>query len=480
LIKDYDLTINYTLGKANVVADALSRKGTDNQPMCRELPKELLVDLERIEIQCLEVQSLGSLSTMRMMEERQSDLKYTIFWRQDEDSFIAEEIRRIEEGRPSKFRLGDFKSIWFHNRICVPDISEIKELILKEAHETLYSIHSGSTKMYMDLKELFWWNNMRREIAKFVSECHTCQRVKVEHQSPVGLMQPLNILEWKWQEIGMDFITRLPLTPKKKDMIWVIVDRLTKSAHFLAVNQKDSREKLVNLYAQEIVSKHGVPKTIVSDRGSVFTLAFWKQLHEALESKLDFSTAYHPQKGGKTERTNQILEDMLRACALNFRGSWEEHLPLAEFSYNNSYQSSIQMAPFEALYGRKCQSPISWYETGASKEFHPDYVKEKQHAIHIIRDRLKIAQSRQKSYADLKRRTSEPQVGDMVYLKVSPMKGVHRFGVKGKLNPRYTGPFKILSQSRGVAFELELRKKLSQVHNVTLQVCEDTRRNHIL
>jgi IS30 family transposase len=240
---------------------------------------------------------------MKVMEERHSDLKYTIIRRQDEDAFIAEEIRRIEEGRPSEFRLGDFNSLWFHDRICVPDIPEIKELILKEAHETPYSIHPGSTKMYMDLKELFWWNNMKREIAKFVSECHTCQRVKAEHQSPAGLMQPLSIPEWKWEEIGIDFIIGLPLTPKK-DMIWVIVDRLTKSAHFLAVNQKDSREKLINLYVQEIVSKHGVPKTIVSDRGSVFTSAFWTQLHEALGSKLDFSTAYHPQTGGQTERTN--------------------------------------------------------------------------------------------------------------------------------------------------------------------------------
>jgi hypothetical protein len=124
------------------------------------------------------------------------------------------------------------------------------------------------------------------------------------------------------------------------------------------------------------------------------------------------------------------------------------------------------MAPFEALYGRKCRSPICWYETGASKEFHQDYVKEKQHVIDIIRDRLKIAQTHQKSYTDLKRRLWEPQVGDMVYLKVSPMKEVDHFGVKGKLSPRYTGPFKILSQSRGVAFELELPNKLSQVHNV--------------
>ena len=178
---------------------------------------------------------------------------------------------------------------------------------------------------------------MKREIAKYVAECHTCQRVKAEHQSPAGKLQPLPIPNWKWEEIGMDFVTGLPMTKNHKDMIWVIVDRLTKSAHFLAVNQKDSSEKLAEIYVNEIVSKHGVPKKIVTDRGSVFTSAFWRNLQKSLRSQLDFSTAYHPQTGGQTERTNQILEDMLRACALDFGGSWNEHLPLAEFSYNNSY-----------------------------------------------------------------------------------------------------------------------------------------------
>jgi hypothetical protein len=253
---------------------------------------------------------------------------------------------------------------------------------------------------------------------------------------------------------------------QEADMIWVIVDRLTKSAHFLAVNQKDSAEKLAELYVKEIVSKHGVPKKIVSDRGSVFTSAFWAKLQIALGSQLDFSTAYHPQTGGQTERTNQIPEDMLRACALDFGGSWDEHLPLAEFSYNNSYQSSLKAAPFEVLYGRKCRSQICWFEPGSNKDFEPYFIKEKQGIIDIIRDRLKIDQSRQKSYADQKRQTWEPKVGDMVYLKVSPMKGIKRFGIKGKLRPRYIGPFKILSQNRSVAFELELPEKLKQVHNV--------------
>ncbi|KAK1619388.1 hypothetical protein QYE76_024905 [Lolium multiflorum] len=274
LIKDYELTINYTPGKANVVADALSRKSTENQPTEWEIPKELRKELEEAQILFIQGDTVGSIATMRIMDEMYSDLKYEIIRKQVDDLFIQEEIKRIGEGKPSEFNLGEFGSLYFQKRICVPDDPEVKSIILKEAHETPYSIHPGSTKMYMDLKEMFWWNNMKREIAQYVSECHTCQRVKAEHQSPAGLLKPLEIPEWKWDEIGMDFVTGLPMTSKKKDMIWVIVDRLTKSAHFIdsvtqrrAVNTKDTAEKLVDIYVKEIVSKHGVPKKIVSDRG---------------------------------------------------------------------------------------------------------------------------------------------------------------------------------------------------------------------
>jgi hypothetical protein len=206
--------------------------------------------------------------------------------------------------------------------------------------------------MYKDLKTHYWWYGMKRDIAKYVSLCDICQRVKAEHQRPAGLLQPLKIPEWKWEEIGMDFIVGLPRTQAGYDSIWVIVDRLTKVAHFIPVKTTYSDAKLAELYMSRIVCLHGVSKKIVSDRGSKFTSKFWKKLHESMDTKLNFSSAYHLQTDGQTERTNQILEDMLRVCALKYGKSWDKSLPYAEFSYNNSYQASIKMAPYESLYGR--------------------------------------------------------------------------------------------------------------------------------
>jgi hypothetical protein len=176
--------------------------------------------------------------------------------------------------------------------------------------------------------------------------------VKAEHQRPVGLLQPLNIPEWKWEEIGMDFIVGLPRTQARYDSIWVIVELLTKVAHFIPVKTTYSGAKLVELYMSRIVCLHVVPKKIMSDRGSQFTSKFWEKLHEYMDKKLNFSSAYHPQTDGQMDRTNQILEDMLRACALKYGKSWDKSLPYAEFSYDNSYQASIKVAPFETLYGR--------------------------------------------------------------------------------------------------------------------------------
>jgi IS30 family transposase len=169
--------------------------------------------------------------------------------------------------------------------------------------------------MYQDLKQRYWWYGMKRDVAAHVALCDMCHRVKEEHQKPAGLLQPLKVPEWKWEEIGMDFIVGLPQTPAGYDLIWVIVDRLTKVAHFIPVKTTHSSVRLAELYMSRIVCLHGVPKSIVSDRGTQFTSRFWEKLHESMDMKLHFSSAYHPQIDGQTERTNQILEDMLRACA---------------------------------------------------------------------------------------------------------------------------------------------------------------------
>jgi hypothetical protein len=264
----------------------------------------------------------------------------------------------------------------------------------------------------------------------------------------------------------MDFITGLPRTKSGYDSIWVVVDHLTKVAHFIPVKTTYTSAKIAKIYMSMIVCLHGVPKSIVSDRGTQFTSHFWRQLHESLGTRLEFSTAFHPQTDGHTKRVNQILEDMLRACALDYGSSWDENLPYAEFSYNNSFQSSIKTSPFEVLYGRKCRIPLLWDGVGERQLFGPNLIKDAEEKVKLIRDRLKIAQSRQKSYADSKCKEVTYEVGDRAYLRVSPLRGIKRFRIKGKLAPRFIGPYKILACQGEVAYKLELPKVLAAVHDV--------------
>jgi hypothetical protein len=195
--------------------------------------------------------------------------------------------------------------------------------------------------MYHDLKATYWWYDMKRDVAEYVALCDTCQLVKDDHQRPARLLQPLQVPEWKWEEITMDFIMGLPRTQSGYDSTWVIMDRLTKVAHFIPIKTTYSGPQLVELFMSRIVCLHGVPKKIVSDRGTQFTSKFWERLHETLDTQLCFSSAYHPQTDGQTKRVNQILEDMLRACALQYERSWDKSLSYAKFSYNNSYQESL-------------------------------------------------------------------------------------------------------------------------------------------
>ncbi|GJW16343.1 putative reverse transcriptase domain-containing protein [Tanacetum coccineum] len=285
-----------------------------------------------------------------------------------------------------------------------------------------------------------------------------------ERVNPKRLQQP-EIPVWKLEGIAMDFVTKLPRTSRGHDTIWVIMDRLTKSTNFLPMREDYKQERLARLYLNEIVARHGVPISIISNGDSRFTSRFWQSMQEALGTRLDMSTAYHPQTDGQSEHTIKTLEDMLRACILDFRGSWDVHLPLVEFSYNNSYHASVRYAPFEALYGRKCRSPIMWAEVGEGQLIGPELMQETTEKISQIKDRLKVARDRQKSYADKRRKPLEFRVGDYVLLKVSPWKGVVRFGKKRKLAPRFVGPFEIVEKVGLVAYRLDLPEESNGVHD---------------
>ncbi|GJR42473.1 putative reverse transcriptase domain-containing protein [Tanacetum coccineum] len=395
LLSDYDCEICYHQGKANVVADALSRKER-SKPLRVPALLENSKDLEKFRTEKLEPRADGTLC--------------------------------------------------FNGRSWLPCYGDLRTVIMHESHKSKYSIHPGSDKMYQDMKKLYWWPNMKANVATYVSKCLTCAKVKAEHQRPSGLLVQPDIPQWKWDNITMDFVMKLPKSSQGYDTIWVIVDRLTKSEIFVPMGETDPLEKLARVYLKEVVTRHGIHVLIICDRDPRFASNFWRSLQKALGTNLDISTAYHTQTDRQSERTIQTLEDMLRACAIGFGKGWVNHLPLVELSYNNSYHASIKAAPFEAVYGRKCRSPVCWAEVGEVQLTGPELVQETTEKIIQIKQRI--------------------QVGDKVMLKVSPWKGVVRFGKWGKLNPRYVGPFKVLERVGDIAYKLELPEEQNRVHNM--------------
>ncbi|GKD48107.1 hypothetical protein Tco_1277083 [Tanacetum coccineum] len=319
LLADYDCEIRYHPGKANVVADALSRKERIKPLRVRAL-----------------VMTLHPKLPSQILEAQTEAIK--------EENIKAENLRGMDkafEVRPDGTRC-------IKNRSWLPLFGNLRDLIMHESHKSKYSIHPGSDKMYQDLKKLYWWPNMKAIIAEYVGKCLTCSRVKAECQKPSGLLIQLEIPTY----------------------------RLTKLAHFIPTRATYSMETLTRLYIKEIVSRHGVPISIISDRDSHFTSRFWQSLQNALGTQLDMSTAYLPETDGQSERTIQTLEYMLRACVIDFGKGWERHLPLVEFSYNNSYHVNIKAAPFEALYGQKCKSPVCWAKVGDVHLTGPEIIHE--------------------------------------------------------------------------------------------------------
>ncbi|GJS98386.1 putative reverse transcriptase domain-containing protein [Tanacetum coccineum] len=386
LLSDYDCDIRYHPGKENVVDDALSRKEWIEPLRVRALVMTIGLDLPK-----------------RILEAQ--------IEAQKPENLVNEDVGGIIRTDIPKERLEPRANgtLCLHGRSWLPCYGDLRSVIMHESHKSKYSIHPGSEKMSSPNIKGHW----------------------------DLLVQPA-IPEWKWDNITMDFITKLPKSSQGFDTIWVIVDRLTKSAHFLPIRENDPLDKLARLYLNRIVARHGIPVSIICDRDGRFTSNFWKSFQKALGTDISMSTAYHPETDGQSERTIQTLEDMLRACVIDFGKGWVKHLPLAEFSYNNIGEAQL---------------------TG------PELIQETTEKIVLIKQRIQAAQDRQKSYADLKRKPMEFKVGDRVMLKVSPWKGVVRFGKRGKLNPRYVGPFKVLAKVGKVAYRLELPQELSRVHH---------------
>eukprot|EP00253_Pinus_taeda_P003529 PITA_03529 len=260
-------------------------------------------------------------------------------------------------------------------------------MILDEFHVSHYAGHPGYQKMITAIRKEYYWPGMKKNVAEYLARCLQCQQIKVEHQHLAGLLQPLPILEWKWETISMDFVTGLPKTKKNNDSI------------------------------MNVFKLHGLPKIIISDRDVKFTSAFWRTLFAELGMQLNFSTTYHPQIDGQIEWVNQVVEDMLRAYVMQQLTQWKEYLHLVEFAYNNGYHTSLQMSPFEVLYGRKCRTPSSWGGLEDKLRLGLKMLKEKEDMVKRVRSNLKAAQDRQKSFADRKRRCKEYQVDDHVYVE---------------------------------------------------------------
>ncbi|KAJ9528513.1 hypothetical protein QJQ45_020524, partial [Haematococcus lacustris] len=351
------------------------------------------------------------------------------------------------------------------DKVVVPNDSELRNHILHEMHDAVYSGHVGISKTLERVSRVFWWNTMRADVRYYVSTCDACQRDKASTLKPGGLLNPLSIPDYRWESVSMDFITKLPSGSHGYDAICVFVDRLSKMVHFVPCREDLKARRFAQLFIDHVYKLHGMPAELISDRGSLFTSVFWREVMRRCGSKPALSSSYHPQSDGQTERYNRALEEMLRHYISPTQSDWPDYLALAEFAVNNSWQESIQSTPFLVNTG---QSPVTvglrdLPYGGRCPSAHA-FTRWWQDAVANARKCMAAAQSRQAAYANKARRDVEYKVGQKVLLSTKNLK--LQPGKARKLIPRYVGPFEILLLVGAVAVKLDLPASMSRLHPV--------------
>ncbi|TQD92478.1 hypothetical protein C1H46_022039 [Malus baccata] len=447
----FDYEVQYRQGKDNIVADALSRV-----PGSTLLP-ETHVD-NKGDICSITYPYFGWLDELRRDMEQ--------------DSWVLQKKKEVEDNatavlcntKLSKYHL-DNGFLKYKHRIVIGAESTWRRKVFEEHHSTPIAGHEGVLKTYQRLKRGFYWVGMKRNIKEWVAECRTCQQNKYETISPPGLLQPLPLPQQIWTDISMDFICGLP-NCKGKSVILVVVDKLSKYAHFIALGHPYTAAIVAQEFVDNVFKLHGMPLTIVSDRDTLFLSAFWKDFFKLQGSKLCMSLGYHPQSDGQTEVVNRCLETYLR-CFTSFQPKkWLQWLAWAEWSYNTSYHSSTKFTPFEIVYG-VTPPHIATYELGSAKL---DSVEQgllaRDKILAMLKTNLIIAQNRMKVQADKHRSERTFEVGDLVYLKLVPYQlqslATHAYH---KLHPKFYGPFEVLEKIGNVAYKIKL-PETSKIHPV--------------
>ncbi|KAJ3701343.1 hypothetical protein LUZ61_005048 [Rhynchospora tenuis] len=433
--------IEYKKGAHNLVADALSRREGHN--------------------------CTGTISSdLCLVSEITPQWVTELLTSYDDDDWIMSLKKKLQEGSVELHKLTCHQGLLrYKGRLCVGGANQWRQKLLHEFHGSNLGGHSGSLVTYKRMKALFYWPGMKQFIVDHIRHCEVCQMTKPEHVPSPGLLQPLPIPSEAWNSIGMDFITGLPKS-EGKEVLLVVVDRLTKYSHFLPLSHPYTAASVAQVFLDNVYKLHGLPVSIISDRDPIFTSQFWQELMNKLGVHLNLSTSYHPQTDGQVERVNQCVEAYLRSMVFQQQKKWVRWVPLAEYWYNTNFHSSIHTTPFKALYGYDPPVLALGSAPRCSVESVNEMLRQRQQMLSSLKSQLIKAQERMKKFADANRSERHFSKGDWVYLKLQPYRQLSVSGTQNsKLNPKYYGPYEILEKVGQVAYKLNL-PATSSIHPV--------------